>query len=117
MPCITIANPASLADLEHKLGCDLGRERFRMNIWTEGLEAWAEHDLVGKTLRLGTLEVEVLERVDRCRAINLTPGEMAWNPDDINVHMKRIYDHNDLGLLCACKTPGSFAVGDSIHVL
>ncbi len=118
VPCITLANPASLADLEAKLGRSLGRERFRMNAWFEGLDAWAEHELMGKTLRLGdTLEVKVLERVDRCRAINLTPGERNWNPDDINVHMKRIYDHNDLGLLCACTTPGRFQLGDSIAVL
>lgn len=118
VPCITLANPASLADLESKLGRSLGRDRFRMNAWFEGFEAWAEHDLVGKTLRLGeTLEVKVLERVDRCRAVNLTPGERAWNPDDINVHMKRIYDHNDLGLLCACTVPGRFHLGDSITVL
>ena len=117
VPCITLANPASLKDLESKLGRDLGRTRFRMNAWFTGLEAWAEHDLVGKTLRLGTLEVEVLEPVDRCRAINLTPGERAWNPDDINVHMKRIYDHNNLGLLCAPVTPGRFTLGDSLEVL
>ena len=117
VPCITIANPASLADLEAKLGRPLDRERFRMNVWLEGLEAWAEHELVGKTLRLGTLEVEVLERVDRCRAINLTPGQMQWNGDDINVHMKRIYGHHDLGILCSCKTPGRFKIGDPIEVL
>ena len=116
VPCITLANPASLNDLESVLGRDLGRDRFRMNAWFSGLAAWAEHDLVGKTLRLGTLELEVLEPVDRCRAINLTPGTSAWNPDDINVHMKRHYDHNNLGLLCACKTPGSFKIGDSIEV-
>ena len=68
-------------------------------------------------MRLGTLEVEVLEPVDRCRAINLTPGERAWNPDDINVHMKRIYDHNNLGLLCGCRTPGTFEIGDTISIV
>ena len=117
VPCLSLANPASLADLESKLGRSLDRERFRMNVWLDGLAAWAEHDLVGKTLRRGTREVEVLERVDRCRAINLTPGEMDWNPDDINVHMKRIYGHHDLGILCSCKTPGTFNIGDVIEVL
>ena len=117
VPCITLCNPASLADLEEKLGRDLGRERFRMNAWFTGLDAWAEHDLVGKTLRLGTLEIEVLEPVDRCRAVNLTPGTSAWNPDDINVHMKRHYGHNNLGLLCSCVTPGTFKIGDSISIL
>lgn len=116
-PCITLANPASLADLERVLGRDLGRVRFRMNAWFTGLDAWAEHDLVGKVLRLGTLEVQVLEPVDRCRAINLTPGTSAWNTDDINVHMKRHYGHNNLGLLCVCKTPGAFQIGDSISIL
>lgn len=117
VPCLSLANPASLKDLETKLGRDLGRARFRMNAWFEGLDAWAENDLVGKTLRIGTLELEVLEPIDRCRAINLTPGEMTWNADDINVHMKRIYDHNDLGILCSCKTPGSFKLGDLIEVV
>ena len=117
VPCITLANPASLADLESTLGRPLGRTRFRMNAWFTGLPAWAEHDLVGRTLRLGSLEVEVLELVDRCRAINLAPGSRTWNPEDINVHMKRHYGHNNLGLLCAPVTPGSFAVGDAIQPL
>ena len=117
VPCLTLANPASLADLEAYLGRDLGRARFRMNAWFTGMEAWAEHELVGKILRLGSLELEVLERVDRCRAINLTPGDRTWNPDDINIHMKRHYGHNDLGILCACKTPGTFKVGDRIEII
>ncbi len=117
VPCVTLANPASLTDLEANLGRDLGRTRFRMNAWFSGLEAWAEHDLVGKRLRIGTVELDVLEPVDRCRAVNLTPGERMWNPDDINVHMKRLYDHNCLGLLCAPVAAGQFALGDAIEVL
>ena len=118
VPCITLANPTSLADLEAKVGRVLGRARFRMNVWFSGQAAWAEHDLVGKTLRLGDrLEVEVLELVDRCRAINLTPGQRAWSRDDLNVHMKRIYGHNNLGLLCRCKTAGRCSLGDGIAII
>ena len=116
-PCITLANPASLADLEARLGRKLGRTRFRMNAWFAALPAWAEHDLVGKTLRLGSAEVTVLEPVDRCRAINLSPGTRAWNPEDINLAMKRLYGHNNLGLLCQPKVAGTFKIGDSVEVI
>ena len=115
-PCITIGNPASLGDLEKQLDRDLGRSRFRLNAWINGLEAWAEHELVGKRLKIGSAELKVIEPVDRCRAINLTPGDRNWNKDDINVHMKRIYGHNCLGLLCVPLTQGSFRIGDEVKL-
>ena len=55
-PSISILNRASLAALGERLGKPLAMERFRGNVWLDGLEPFAEFDLVGRDLRLGEAE-------------------------------------------------------------
>ena len=117
VPALSLANPASLADFQDKVGQPLSRERFRMNLWVDGLKPWEERDWVGKTLRLGKATLRVTEPIVRCRAINLQPGKASWDDDDLNLHLKRAYDHNDFGILCVVETPGSFKIGDEIEIL
>lgn len=47
--------------------------RFRANIAVDGLDAWAEHDWMGRRIRIGTLEFDVVKLKTRCLATHANP--------------------------------------------
>ena len=47
--------------------------RYRLNIMIDGLDAFAEMDLIGHTARIGTAEFDFIEPVGRCAAIDVDP--------------------------------------------
>ena len=72
-PSISVLNRASLAALGERLGKPLAMERFRGNVWLEGLAPFAEFGLVGREMRLGAAVVAVRQRITRCVATTVDP--------------------------------------------
>jgi hypothetical protein len=82
-PTISLLNLATVRALSGFLGQEINPERFRMNIWVEGLPPFAELDWV--TTYPGKegvdvvapdgqcLEFEVFDACERCPAINANP--------------------------------------------
>ena len=62
-PSLSILNRASLAALADRLGMPLAMERFRGNIWLDGLAPFAEFDLVGQVIRIGEATLRVRQRI------------------------------------------------------
>jgi MOSC domain-containing protein len=56
------------------LGVD-GR-RLRPNIFIEGVEGLAENDWVGSRLRLGSVELDVVDRCERCVMTTIDPDTL-----------------------------------------
>jgi uncharacterized protein len=52
---------------------DVSELRFRSNIAVEGLDAWEEHSWVGRTVRIGTVEFDVVRPKFRCLATHANP--------------------------------------------
>jgi uncharacterized protein YcbX len=48
--------------------------RFRSNIAIEGVDAWAEQAWIGRTVRIGEVELEVVKPKVRCLATHANPG-------------------------------------------
>lgn len=114
--CVSLIGTASLADLEARTGMALSRRRFRANLWVEGWAPFAEFDLIGKRLRIGTAEFEVKERVGRCRATDTDPETGARDIDMLKT-LERLYGHTDLGIFLTVTAPGEIARGDSVEIL
>ena len=70
---VAILNEASLRALSQKVGQPLDPRRFRGNLWLDGLAPWEEFDLVGKRLRIGQAEFDIVEPIGRCRATEANP--------------------------------------------
>lgn len=70
-PAIHIINLASVKALELIVNMPIEPARFRANIEFSGLEPWAERNWLGRTLKIGEAEVEVLCETDRCAAVNV----------------------------------------------
>ena len=48
-------------------------QRFRGNLYVDGIEAWEERDWIGKIIKINNISFKVEKNIPRCVAINLKP--------------------------------------------
>lgn len=91
-PFVSLANVATARWLADRWGLDehpefgLHPDRFKNNIWLDGLEPWAELDWIAgrQTVALGQgLELRVVQNVGRCANINANPLTGANEPNHL----------------------------------
>jgi uncharacterized protein YcbX len=70
---LSIINLDSVAQLAEAAGVTIDPARFRGNLHIAGGGAWTEFDLVGRRLRIGDAELEILRPIDRCSAPSVSP--------------------------------------------
>ena len=70
---VTLHGRGSLQALGVALGTEVSELRFRSNIAVDGLEAWEEQNWVGRTIRIGTVEFDVVKPKTRCLATHANP--------------------------------------------
>lgn len=72
---ITLHSRASLAAVGTAVGDnDLSELRFRSNIVVDGLEAWEEQSWVGRKIRIGQVNFDVVKPKTRCLATQANPS-------------------------------------------
>jgi uncharacterized protein YcbX len=113
---VSLINLATLAELEAEIGQPVHPVRFRANIYFDGLPAWSEHDLVGRTLEIGSTRINVVRRISRCAATEVNP-ETALRDIEIPAILRRSRDNLDLGIYAEVKARGKIAEGDLIKIL
>ncbi len=115
-PSISINNLASNAALGRDLGQDLSLHRWRGNLWLDGLAPWEEFQWVGRKLRLGGAELEVRERIGRCKATTANPATGRVDADTLGA-LQRVVGAQDFGVFAVVTRGGPIAVGDRIEVM
>ena len=70
---ITLHGRGSLHAIEAALGKDVSELRFRSNIAIDGLTAWEEQGWVGRKIRIGAVEFDVVKPKTRCLATHANP--------------------------------------------
>jgi uncharacterized protein YcbX len=115
MQCLHIVNLASLRELERTTGRTVHPLRFRANIYIDGIPAWQEFEWIDKTLRVGTAELNVLSRTERCDATNVDPSS-AERDMSIPSALQRQWNHRDFGIYAKVAVSGSIAEGDHLSV-
>jgi uncharacterized protein YcbX len=110
-PSVAILNAASLRALSQRIGLPLAQERFRGNIWLDGLAPWEEFDLVGRDLRIGGATFHVRERITRCKATTVNPDTGASDADTLAA-LSAGWGHQDFGVYAEVTGSGRVAVGD-----
>jgi uncharacterized protein YcbX len=108
---ISVLNRASLAALGERLGRPLAMERFRGNVWLEGLAPFAEFELVGRELRLGSVVLAVRQRITRCKATTVDPATGVSDADTLG-GLQAGWGHQDFGVYAEVVAGGRVAVGD-----
>lgn len=110
---ISLINPASVAALAKQSGRSLDIARFRGNVLLDGLPAWSELAWIGRRLRIGEAEIEILRPIDRCKATSIDP---ATGLADANVPalLSRHVGHAFCGVYARVVRGGRVAPGDTL---
>lgn len=111
--CLHIINLASLRELERVVGVPLNPLRFRPNMVVDGLEPFAELNLVGKRISVGNVELDVIKRTERCAATDVDP-KTAARDTAIPVVLMRTWGHSDFGIYAKVVTGGTAVLGDTV---
>lgn len=112
---VSLINLASVRALSAEHGEPLAPERFRANIYFDGLKPWEEFELVGKTLRIGDALLEIFASIERCRATTFRP---ASRESDVNIPglLATRFGHSYMGIYGRVIRAGECHVGTPITV-
>ena len=114
-PSVSLLNRASLAALGERLGMDLAMERFRGNLWLDGLAPFAEFDLVGREVRIGEAVLSVRQPITRCVATTVDPATGVRDADTLGA-LEAGWGHRDFGVYAEVVHGGRVAAGDPASV-
>jgi len=117
---VTLHSRESLVSAGAALGdTKLSELRFRSNIAIEGMEPWAELSWIGRGVRIGSVEFDVVEPKTRCLATHANPqtGER-----DLLVMqtLVKAFGHREptFGVALLTRGPGgTIAIGDPVTLL
>ena len=114
-PSISFISLESNRELGNRIGLDLSPKRWRGNFWIEGLEPFAEFDLIGRKIRLGETVIEVVEPIKRCLATTANPATGIRDADTLGT-LKAGWGHQNFGLYGRVVQGGIVRRGDRIEV-
>jgi uncharacterized protein YcbX len=110
---LSIASLASVKDIERVARAPVDPRRFRANLHLDGLPAWAEMTWPGKKITVGDVELEVIEKINRCAATEVNPDNSARD-----LHLLKIlqegFGHTACGVYARVVRGGRIAKGDVV---
>jgi uncharacterized protein len=115
---VSIFSLQSAQQLAEETGAPVDKRRFRANVYADltAAEGFAENELVGRSLRIGSkVAITVLERDARCVLITLDPDTGEQAP----ALLKKIAQAHDgmAGVYGAVLVEGMIHKGDPVEVL
>ena len=112
---ISLINNQSIEDFKNKTHQEIETQRFRGNIFVEGIEAWEERNWIGKIIKINDISFKVEKNIPRCVAINLKPNS---NDNSLNLlqALKKNYNHFDMGVYLTALDDGLINIGDNISL-
>ena len=112
---ISLINKKSISDFSNKISTNIEIERFRANIYIDGLDAWEERDWIGKTININNIKFFVSDEISRCSATNLKPSTDIVTINLPN-QLKKTYDHINMGLYIVPQQNGVISKEDKIII-
>lgn len=116
MNAVSLINLDSIAQLERKIGAQIAPERFRGNIMLRGWPAFAELELQGREIMIGSARARVTLRTRRCAATEVNPVT-AKRDLPIPRLLHQHYGHADMGVYAELITGGTIRAGDTVSML
>ena len=108
---VLVVNLSTIAGFSLAAGVEVDHRRFRANLYIDGLEHEEELGWIGRRLIVGSAELEVVKRCERCVVITLDPDSTAATPSLLRV----LTNTSDtcMGVYCRVARHGQVSVGDS----
>ncbi len=107
---VLVVNLASVAAFQLAAGITVDRRRFRANLSIDGLEPEEELRWLGRKIRVGGAELEVVTRCERCVVITRDPDTTEASPRLLRV-MTETSD-TCMGVYCRVTGPGAVSTGN-----
>jgi len=113
---ISLINLNSINDLSLRINKSIEYERFRGNIYIDGIDAWEERNWINKIININGVSFRVEKHIPRCSATNLKP---KTDIETINLPLaiKGKYNHSDMGVYLKALDKGIIRVNDKIIIL
>jgi len=112
---VSLINIKSIEDFKNKTNQEFETQRFRGNIYVDGIEAWEERNWIGKIIKINNISFKVEKNIPRCVAINLKP-----KTDDSSLNLlqslKKTFNHFDMGIYLTALDNGKINTGDIISI-
>jgi uncharacterized protein len=107
---VLVVNLATVAAFELSAGVEVDRRRFRANLYLEGLEQEEELRWLGRRIRAGGAELDVVSRCERCVVITRDPDTTQASPELLRV----LTEMSDtcMGVYCRVASSGMVTNGD-----
>ena len=112
-PSVSLFGLASNRALSLRMGQDLSPQRWRGNLWVDGLDPWAEFEWVGHEVQIGSAVLRVRERIVRCKATSANPATGQIDADTLGA-LNGGFGHQDFGVYAQVITAGRVSLGDSV---
>ena len=112
---VSLINIKSIEDFKNKTNQEFEIQRFRGNIYVDGIGAWEERNWIGKIIKINNISFKVEKNIPRCVAINLKP-----KTDDSSLNLlqslKKTFNHFDMGIYLTALDNGKINTGDIISI-
>jgi len=109
---VLVVNLSAVAAFGLEAGTAVDHRRFRANLYVDGLEPDEEVRWIGKRLRVGAAQLEVVKRCERCVVITHDPDTTVTSPALLRVLTQT--SETCMGVYCRVVLPGVVAVGDLV---
>lgn len=110
---ISLINIKSIKDLEKNINKKIEFQRFRGNLYIDGIYPWEERNWINKIITINKVPFKVEGNIPRCSATNLQP-----NTDKVTINLpmtlKKYYDHIDMGVYLTSLQEGEINIGDRV---
>lgn len=109
---VSLVGTATLDWCREHLGADADPRRLRANVVVATEEPFVEESWEGGPVRVGGVELQVLERTVRCRMVDVAQDGLPPEPG----FLRALGDARDacLGVYAEVRTPGTIRVGDPV---
>lgn len=112
---VSIISLATVRALETQTGRRIDPLRFRGNLLVDGLEPFAEFDLVGSVVRIGDARVLIRSTIERCTATTVGPTT-AVSDMSVPRMLATEFGHIHCGVYGTVLSPGAVRPHDAITV-
>ena len=113
---ISLINLNSIKDFEKKIDEKVEFQRFRGNLYVDGISEWEERNWINKIIKINKTSFKVEKNIPRCVAINLKPNTYDNSLNLLN-SLKKTYNHFDMGVYLTALEDGKVNVGDRVELI
>lgn len=115
-PSVSLMNHASHRAVADRLNQPIGHERWRGNIWLDGLDPWVESGWIGQQIQIGSAVLTVREPVKRCLHTAANPTTGLRDADTLGA-LQDGWGHKHFGVYTEVVQGGIVRLGDTAKVM